>query len=310
MELSKKSSKVAILVVGPTAIGKTILAVRLASQYKTEIISADSRQFFRELNVGTAKPDDLQLIAIKHHFINSHSITDNYNAGMFERDALKKLEDIFSSNSFSIIVGGSGMYINALCYGLDEIPEVPESIREKINRKLLDKGLDYLTMELEILDPTYFKSVDLKNTQRIIRALEVIEFTGERFSSFINKKKIKKRPFKMIKVGLEIDREELYRNINQRMDIMIERGLFEEAEKLYPFKNLYALQTVGYTEIFDYLDGRYNKDEAISLLKRNSRRYAKRQLTWFKKDQSIAWFKPQDVTGIDEYISSKVKDTE
>jgi len=310
LELSKKSSKVAILVVGPTAIGKTILAVRLASQYKTEIISADSRQFFRELNVGTAKPDDLQLITIKHHFINSHSITDHYNAGMFERDALKKLEDIFRSNSFSIIVGGSGMYINALCYGLDDIPEVPESIREKIHRKLLDKGLDYLTMELEILDPTYFKSVDLKNTQRIIRALEVIEFTGERFSSFINKKKIKKRPFKMIKVGLEIDREELYRNINQRMDIMIERGLFEEAEKLYPFRNLYALQTVGYTEIFDYLDGRYNKDEAMSLLKRNSRRYAKRQLTWFKKDQSIAWFKPQDVTGIDEYISSKVKNTE
>ncbi|MDA0195313.1 MAG: tRNA (adenosine(37)-N6)-dimethylallyltransferase MiaA [Bacteroidetes bacterium] len=310
MELSKKSTKVAIVVVGPTAVSKTEMAIKLASQHNTEIVSADSRQFFRELNIGTAKPDIIQLNTVKHHFINSHSITDLYNAGIYERDALKKLEDIFRSNSFALIVGGSGMYINALCYGLDEIPKVPKNIREGVNKKFLDKGLDYLTMELEISDPVYFKSVDLKNSQRIIRALEVIEFTGERFSSFVNKRTIKERPFKMIKIGLEIDRQELYSNINQRMDRMIESGLFEEAEKLHAFRNLYALQTVGYTEIFDYLEGRYNKDEAIRLLKRNSRRYAKRQLTWFKRDDSIVWYTPDDEAGIDYYIRSKVKSTE
>lgn len=290
-----------IVIAGPTAVGKTDLCIRLARELNTEIISADSRQIFREMTIGTAKPSAEELQKVTHHFIDSHSIHDKYTAGDYEREALEKVEQLFVSHGRLILTGGSGLYINAVTEGMADIPEVPAAIRETLNQRLASEGLEALTLELQKLDPVYYAQVDLKNPQRVTRALEVCLGTGKKYSELRNQSK-KKRDFEVIKIGLIRPREELYARIDHRVDIMIEQGLFAEAEALFPFKEHYALQTVGYKEIFDYLEGLYDKDEAVRLLKRNTRRYAKRQLTWFRKDESIEWFHPDHFESILDHI--------
>jgi len=294
---SKKN--VLVSVVGPTAVGKTALAIDLAKNYQTEIISADSRQFYREMKIGTAKPDESELAAAPHHFINSHSIDEYYSVGMFEKDALQLLERLFTEHKVVIAVGGSGLFFKALWEGLDEMPEVVPGIREELNGIFQTEGLQPLLDELKNRDPEYYDQVDRQNHQRVIRALEVIRSSGKSFTSFRKGHVAVQRDFTNIKIGLNMDREILFDRINRRMDIMIDQGLFEEAESLIQYKDHNALQTVGYSEIFSYLEGEYDREEAIRLLKRNSRRYAKRQLTWFRKDPEIKWYEPNQ---IDEMI--------
>ncbi len=279
-----------ISVVGPTAVGKTALAIELAELLRTEIVSADSRQFYCEMTIGTAKPTDAELLRARHHFINSHSISEFYSAGDFERDALLLLENLFQSQQNAVAVGGSGLYLKALWEGFDDIPEVDEKYREQLNHEFLEGGLEPLLLELYESDPTFHSQVDKHNHQRVIRALEIIRGTGKPFSDFRKSSTKQGRRFENLKIGLQMDREKLNERINVRMDHMIQNGLFAEAEKLMSRRNQNALQTVGYKEIFGYLDGDYDKEEAIRLLKRNSRRYAKRQMTWFKADPEIKWF--------------------
>ncbi len=291
-----------ITIVGPTAVGKTAKAIELAQALNSEIISADSRQFYQEMKIGTAKPSPEELQKVRHHFVDSHSIHDFYSAGDFERDTLALLNGLFKTNSKVIMVGGSGMYVKAVCEGFDEMPEIDTAVREELNKDFLENGLDELLVELRSSDPEFYEVVDKNNHQRVIRALEVIRSTNQPFSSFRNNKPSKSRPFKNVKIGLDLPREELYHRIDHRMDQMIIDGLFEEAEALYEHKTLNALQTVGYKEIFGFMDGEYDKEEAIRLLKRNSRRYAKRQLTWFKADPEIRWFDAK--TNVNEILIS------
>lgn len=310
MELSNiGQGKFLIVIVGPTAVGKSEVAIEIARKFETDIISADSRQFYKELNIGTAKPTSIQLNAAKHHFIDSHSIQDYYSAGGFERDVLKLLDSLFARSSTAILVGGSGMYIDAVCNGMNDQPEVPQEIRLHYKNLLKERGLDALVEELRIRDLPYYNLVDKNNPQRVVRALEVCLFTGQKFSSF-NKNQLVKRPFNIVKIGLTLDRELLYKRIDVRMEKMIKDGLFDEAKQLHPFKDLYALQTVGYTEIFNFMEGQYDKDEAVRLLKRNSRRYSKRQMTWFKRDQEIQWFNPESKEDIDRYVTSRIKENQ
>lgn len=297
--------KTLITIVGPTAVGKTSFAIDLALKYSTEIISADSRQIYRQLKIGTAKPTHTQLALVKHHFIDFLNIDQDFNAGEFEKRALETIEDIFTRRDIAIMCGGSGLYINAVCHGFDEIPTVEPGLRDLLIAIFEKDGLAPLINELKLHDPQYYKQVDRSNPQRIIRALEVIRSTGKPYSKF-RKRRNHKRPFRIIKIGLELDRSELYDSVDKRMDMMINNGLFEEAEGLFSYKALNALQTVGYKEIFGYLEGKYGKAEAIRLLKRNSRRYAKRQLTWFKKDAEVQWFNAEEVDAIMNYINSKV----
>lgn len=280
-----------LVVGGPTAVGKTAFSIQLARHFQTEIISADSRQLYQQLNIGTAKPNNAELAAVPHHFIDILPPEQEYNAGQFEREALSLLENLFQQHRHVVVAGGSGMYVQALCQGIDEMPEVPAALRQQLNQALDKKGLTPLTEQLKDLDPAYYEQVDRQNPQRVLRALEVCLHTGKPYSSF-RKQDFKERPFHIIKIGLERSRPELYQRIDQRMDAMIAEGLFEEAKNLYPYRALNALQTVGYKEVFDYLEGSYDKEEAIRLLKRNSRRYAKRQLTWFRKDPAFHWFHP------------------
>lgn len=294
-----------ILVVGPTAVGKTELCLNLAKKFNSEIISCDSRQFYLETNLGTAKPTKSELEQVPHHFINSLSVENSYDVKMFERDAINLIEKLFFKHKFLILTGGSGLFADAVINGLDEMPEIDPTYRKKIIAEFEEKGLEFLQKEVEKNDPEYFQLVDKNNPQRLMRALEVIRGTGKPFSSFRIKKKAE-RDFKTIKVGLDRDREELYQRIDTRMDLMIEAGLFEEAESLFDKRHLNALQTVGYTEIFGFLEGKYDQEEAIRLLKRNSRRYAKRQLTWFRKDAEIKWFHPSEETEIITYINSQI----
>ncbi|MAE85415.1 MAG: tRNA (adenosine(37)-N6)-dimethylallyltransferase MiaA [Flammeovirgaceae bacterium] len=284
-----------ISVVGPTAVGKTKFAIELARAYNAEIVSADSRQFYKELEIGTAKPDADELAAAKHHFINSHSINDYYNVGQFEADVLVLLEELFQKNSIVIMVGGSGLFFKAVWEGFDEMPEVDLSLRKQLNNEFEQNGLEPLLQELNETDPKYYEQVDRQNHQRVIRALEVIRTTSKPFSEFRKGHQAKERLFTNVKIGLEMEREVLFDRINRRMDLMIEQGLFEEAERLMEYKDHNALQTVGYSEIFGYLDGEYDREEAVRLLKRNSRRYAKRQMTWFKRDEEIIWMQPNDL---------------
>lgn len=292
-----------ITVAGPTAVGKTDLCIRLAQQLETEIVSADSRQLFREMHIGTAKPTEEELKMVKHHFIDSHSIHTPYNAGDYEREALQLIEQLFKKKKTLILTGGSGLYINAVTEGMADIPEVSEDVRMKLNQRLADEGLEELVKALKELDPEYYEEVDLKNPQRVTRALEVCVGTGKKYSE-LRSQPPAKRNFGVIKIGLNRPRAELYERINERMDVMIAEGLFEEAEQLYPFRQHAALQTVGYKEIFDYMDGRYDREEAVRLLKRNTRRYAKRQLTWFGKDDDIKWFHPDELDEILLYVRS------
>jgi tRNA dimethylallyltransferase len=294
-------SKYLIVIVGPTAVGKTALSIKLAQEFSCEIISADSRQFYKELAIGTAKPDKTELEAAQHHLIDSLSIFDDYNVGQFEVDAMEILTRIFKRSDNMVMVGGSGLYVNSVCFGMDELPVVKEGERERLIQEFESHGLTFLTDELKAKDPDYFAIVDLKNPQRVMRALEVIRSTGLTFSEFRSGSKTE-RPFKTIWIGLETSREVLYERIDLRMEQMIAKGLFEEAEKFYEDRSLNALQTVGYKEIFGYLNGDYTKEEAVRLLKRNSRRYAKRQLTWFKKNLKITWFSPSDYDTIVKYI--------
>ncbi len=282
------NQKVLIAVVGPTAIGKTALGILLAKHFKTEIISADSRQFFKEMNIGTAVPSPEELNEIPHHFIQHKSIFDSYSVGDFERDAIHLLEQLFQKHDIVVMVGGSGLYVDAVVNGLDEFPEVDSKIRESLNDRLLNEGLESLQNELKQRDPAYYEIVDLDNPHRLIRALEVSISTNRPYSSFLAKDK-PKRVFKSLYIGLQAPRETIYERINARVDLMMEAGLLEEAKKLHPHKALNALQTVGYKELFEYLDGNCDLEYAISEIKKNTRRFAKRQLTWLRKNENILW---------------------
>ncbi len=285
--------KFLVLVVGPTAVGKTELCLNLAKKFNTEIVSCDSRQFYREMNLGTAKPSPEELAEVPHHLIDSLSIFDEYDVRKFEQDALNILANLFTQKDVVILTGGSGLFADVVVKGMDEIPDINPEIRESILMEYAENGLGWLQNEVAQADPEYFEKVDRQNPQRLMRALEVYRGTGLKFSSFRKKKKAQ-RPFEVIKIGLTRDRDELYQRIDQRMDAMIGKGLFAEAESLFPHRQLNALQTVGYSEIFDFLEGKYDQEETVRLLKRNSRRYAKRQLTWFRRDGEIHWFHPAD----------------
>lgn len=294
-----------IVLTGPTGIGKTDTAIALASHFNTEIISADSRQFYREMKIGTAVPSDDQLNLITHHFIRFLSVRDYYSSSLYERDVLKLLDSIFKQKSIVILTGGSGMYIDAVCNGIDDIPDIDPVIREKYNRKFREEGLEGLRAALRLLDPEHYRKVDLKNHKRIIRALEICESTGRPYSDFLTRKK-SERDFNIIKIGLTMERTELYRRINERVDTIITLGLEEEARQLYEFRNLNALKSVGYSEFFDYFEGLVTREKAIELIRRNSRRYAKRQVTWWSRDKEIVWFRPDQLDEIILFIEVKI----
>jgi len=278
-----------ITIVGPTAIGKTALSIQLANYFNAEIISCDSRQFFKEMSIGTAVPSEDELSTAKHHFIQNRSIFDAYNVGEFERDALKKLSKLFLESNIVIMVGGSGLYVDAVIDGLDEFPDVDPAIREQLNTGLKENGIESLQEKLKELDPQTYQNITIDNPHRIIRALEICIGTGKTYSSFKNKPKAS-RNFQSIKIGLTAEREILYDRINQRVDSMIAHGLIDEAKSLYSNRELNALQTVGYRELFSFFDKTISKEFAIEEIKKNTRRFAKRQITWFKKDEKITWF--------------------
>lgn len=288
-------NKYLITVIGATAIGKTALSIKLAQHFKTEIISCDSRQFYKEMNIGTAVPSKEELAAAKHHFIQNRSIFEDYSVGHFERDALQKLEELFAKSNTVIMVGGSGLYTNAVIDGLDYFPEVNPEIRIQLNQQLENGELKLLQTKLKELDIESYNTIEIENPHRLIRALEICIGTGKPYSAFKNKDK-EKRNFIPIKIGLTADREIMYNRINKRVDLMLEEGLLEEAKKLYPHKNLNALQTVGYRELFNYFDGNCTLDFAIDEIKKNTRRFAKRQVTWNKKDTAIHWFDFEEPT--------------
>jgi tRNA dimethylallyltransferase len=290
-------NKTLIVVVGPTAVGKTAAAIKLAREFGTEVISADSRQIFKELTIGTAKPTEEELSTVRHHFINSHSIRDDYDAAQYGRDAVTLINELFQKHNFLILCGGSGLYVKAVTEGFDDIPDIPSGIRQSLIQGYEDNGLEWLQAKMCELDPSHFANIDQKNPHRLIRALEVKLATGKSIASFQAKQKTE-HLFSILKIGLELPRENLYKRIDDRMDRMIADGLFEEAAALYPHKDRQALQTVGYQEIFDFMDGKFDKEETIRLLKRNSRRYAKRQLTWFKRDTDTHWFSADDIEKI------------
>ncbi|SFF76175.1 tRNA (adenosine(37)-N6)-dimethylallyltransferase MiaA [Sunxiuqinia elliptica] len=292
-------NKALIVVQGPTGIGKSHLSIQLAKHFNTEIISSDSRQLFKELSIGTAVPSPDELSQVPHHLIHSHSIHDDYNASRFETEALELIEQLFSSRNQLIMAGGSMLYVDAVCKGIDFQPDVDPVIRESLVNDWQEKGIEHLRLKLKQLDETYYQQVDLKNPKRLIRALEVCLMTGKPYSSF-RKETIKERPFKIIKIGLNMDREALYDRINQRVDQMIAEGLEDEARKIYPFRHLNSLNTVGYKELFAHFDGAISLEKAIELIKRNTRRYARKQLTWLRKDEHINWFHPDN---LDEIIT-------
>ena len=300
-------NKILLIIAGPTAVGKTDLCINLAKKFNSCIVSADSRQFFNEMNIGTAKPSLEELGQVKHYFINNLSITADYDVGKYEKEALPLLEELFKSRNLVILTGGSGLYIDAVTHGFDDIPAVDESIRAGLNLIFEREGIAVLQEKLQLLDPVYYEKVDINNPQRLIRALEVSMGTGKSFSSFRKRKKTS-RPFKVLKIGLERERKELYDRIDQRVERMVAAGLFEEAKALYPMRHYNALQTVGYKEIFGYLEGKYDKEEAINLLKRNSRRYAKRQMTWFRRDEGFHWFHPSQMQEIVELINDQIEE--
>lgn len=294
--------KTLISVIGPTAIGKTTLAITLANYFKTAIISADSRQFYKEIKIGTAVPSAEELQSAHHHFIQHKSIFDSYSVGDFERDAIELLDQLFKEKDIVIFVGGSGLYVDAVTKGLNTFPEINPKIRETLNTKLKSQGIQSLQKQLKELDALYYKKVDIENPHRIIRALEVCMGTGKPYSSFINKEK-PKRAFNTVTVGLSAERKIIYNRINKRVDIMVKQGLLEEAKFVYPNRKLNALQTVGYKELFMFFDGIYDIDFAIEEIKKNTRRFAKRQLTWFKKNEDTIWVDYQDNL---EYIISQI----
>jgi tRNA dimethylallyltransferase len=298
-------TKYLIAIVGPTAIGKTALSIAIAKHFNTAIISCDSRQIFKEMCIGTAVPSKEELAEVKHYFIQSKSVFESYNVGQFERDALETLDQLFKNHNTVIMVGGSGLYADAVIKGLDYFPNVDPSIRTQLKAELNKKGLYALQLKLKKLDKESFESIEIENPQRLCRALEVCIGTGKPYSSFKNKEKTK-RPFKTILIGLETSRDTLYERINKRVDTMLEQGLLNEVTELYSNKDLNALQTVGYKELFNYLDGKYSLEMAIDVIKRNTRRFAKRQITWFKKNPEINWFNFKKTDGVIPFLESKI----
>lgn len=296
-----------ISIIGPTGIGKTALSLKLANHFNTEVISADSRQFYKEIPIGTAAPNNEELKLATHHFIHHKSIKDTYSVGAFEKDALEKLELLHVSKSVVVMVGGSGLYVNAVIKGFDEFPNIETEVREQLNLELESKGLEFLQQELKRLDPKSYETIALKNPHRIIRALEICRGTGQPYSSFLNKNKAL-RAFKTISIGLKAERTLIYERINNRVDQMIENGLLEEARTVFKYRKLNALNTVGYKELFNYFDGQWTLDFAISEIKKNTRRFAKRQMTWFQKDSETKWFEyDTDVQNILDYLNTELK---
>jgi tRNA dimethylallyltransferase len=298
-------NNILIVLLGPTGVGKTDIAVDLAIHCRCEIISADSRQIYREMRIGTAVPANNQLNTVKHHFIRSISVEEYYSSSIFERDVIKLLPALFSVNNITVMSGGSGMYIDAVCDGTDDIPDVDPSVREKYIALYRDEGINGLRIALRLLDPGYYARVDLKNYKRIIRALEICETAGQPYSSFLTKQR-RERDFRIIKIGLKRTRDDLYQRINSRVDDMIRMGLENEARQLIRYRDLNALNCVGYREFFDFFDGKISRGKAVELIKRNSRRYAKRQLTWWGKDKEIIWFNAQDKNEIFRFIDDSV----
>jgi tRNA dimethylallyltransferase len=292
-------------VLGPTAVGKTTTAILLAKHYHTEIISGDSRQFYKELTIGTAKPTETELAQVPHHFINSLAVTTEYSAGDFERDALKKTAELFADKQMAVLCGGSGLFIKALCYGLDDLPVKDEKLRQWVIEHYQQNGLHWLQHEVARLDPDYFTVVDTQNPNRLMRALEVCMSSGKPYSSF-RKNLLAKRNFIPLYIGLTRPRAELYERINQRVDMMVAAGLEQEAKAVYPYRKLGALKTVGYTEWFDYFEGKMNREQTIDKIKQHSRNYAKKQLTWFTKQENVTWFHPGEEAKIISHINHQL----
>ena len=299
--------KTLISIVGPTAVGKTGVAIELAKQFKAEIISSDSRQFYKEISIGTAKPEVGELAQIPHHFINNLFISENYNASFFEDQVIEFLNSYFKTNDVAIMCGGSGMYVDAVLRGFDsEVPTANEKLRAELNSKYQEFGLTYLQSILRDIDPKAFESIDIQNSKRLIRAIEICKVTGKS-NAEIKKGKAKQRPFNTIEIGLELPRPLLYERINQRVDLMLARGLVDEVKSVEKHRNNNALKTVGYKETFNYLDGNCTLEECTEKIKTNSRRYAKRQLTWFKRNQALEWFSPKEINKISKYIRTIIE---
>ncbi|MFV0590324.1 MAG: tRNA (adenosine(37)-N6)-dimethylallyltransferase MiaA [Draconibacterium sp.] len=294
--------KTLVVLTGPTGIGKTSVGIEIARHFKTEIVSCDSRQIYKELYIGTAVPSPKELASVPHHFIQTHSIEESYNASKYEHEALQLLETLFEKHDLVLMVGGSMLYVDAVCKGIDEMPDADAEIRTALKQRFEKAGLEDLRLQLKKLDPVYYETVDLKNPNRIIHALEICLMTGKPYSSFrTNPDKI--RPFNIVKIGLNCERELLHQRINQRVDTMIAAGLIEEARHVYPKKHLNALNTVGYRELFDWFDKKITREKAIELIKRNSRRYARKQLTWFRRDETVHWFEPGQTSEIILHIT-------
>ena len=297
-----------IVITGPTAVGKTALCLGIAKHYDIPIINADSRQIYRDMRIGTASPTESQLEEVKHFLVGKLNLTDYYSASMFEQDVLEILKQQFSgpdSKNIALLTGGSMMYIDAVCNGIDDIPTIEDEVRENLKKRLKQEGLERLCEELRLLDPEYYNIVDKKNTRRVIHGLEICYQTGKTYTSFRKRDK-KERPFNIIKIALNREREELYCRINKRVDQMIEEGFIDEARSLYGLRELNSLNTVGYKELFDHFDGIYSLEEAIERIKGNTRRYARKQLTWFKRDPEVKWFHPDNVDEIINYISQQI----
>jgi tRNA dimethylallyltransferase len=295
-----------LVIAGPTAVGKTAVSIEVARHFTTEILSADSRQCYRELCIGVARPSEEELAAVPHHFIASHSVHDALTAAWYEQYALDVSERIFQKNDMLVLTGGTGLYIKAFCEGLDAIPAVPQDLRSFLQKEYGEKGIKWLREQLDLKDPLFAAKGEMQNPQRMLRALEVATATGQSILSFRTGKKAE-RPFQIIHVGLDLPRQELYERINQRVDHMIRHGLTDEVQALTAFRHLNALQTVGYKELFDCFAGAFTQEEAISLIKQNTRHYAKRQLTWFRKQESYEWFRPDQVKQILHYLEEKIK---
>lgn len=294
-----------IVVIGPTGIGKTKTSIRIANHFNTEIISADSRQIFKELKIGTAAPSESELKEAKHHNIGTHSIHDYYSAWEFEQDALKLIDKLFKEHDQLVLTGGSMMYIDAVCKGIDELPTIDQELRDQLKQQYDLEGIESIRRQLKQLDPDFYQQVDLMNPKRVIHAVEICLMTGKPYSS-LRTNTVKPRPFNIIKIGLEMDREKIYERINLRVDQMVVDGLINEAKKFFPYKHLNSLNTVGYKELFAYFNGEYDLNKGVELVKRNSRRYAKKQLTWFKRDSEIHWFNPEFTDKIIEFINQNL----
>ncbi len=297
--------KTLIVILGPTGIGKTDLSIEIAQFFNTVIVSSDSRQVYKELQIGTAPPSLDNLAKIKHYMIGNKSIFDYFSAGIYESEVLKLLNNIFKENDTALLVGGSGMYIDAVCKGIDVFPDIEPEIRKKVKEQYKNEGIESLRFDLKRLDNKHYNIVDLNNPNRVMKAIEVCIQTGKTYTSFLKKDK-KKREFKILKIGLERERSELYERINKRVDLMLNEGLIDEAKKFYPNKDLNSLNTVGYKELFAHFDGEYELDEAVRLIKRNSRRYAKRQITWFKRDNEIRWFNTENKKDIFAFLVNQL----